>query len=70
MTIDRNLLAGGGWTIYCGTANKPVGGTFVFTGNRFSREFFPKGGSYGPAAYCDGLGSGNVWHDTGQSIKG
>ena len=65
VSITNNLVAGGGYTIYCGTSTGPVQGTFVFTGNRFAKTFFPRGGFWGPVAYCDGRGSGNVWDEGG-----
>ena len=73
--IDRNLLAGGGYTIY-GGANPGGAPTsrISITGNRISRMYFPKGGYYGPLAAWDGSGSGNVWQgnvwdDTGLPIE-
>lgn len=30
-------------------------------GNRISKVYFPAGGSYGPSAYSDSQGVGNVW---------
>lgn len=67
--ILDNLMAGGGYTAYCGTAVGPVQGTFVFMGNRVARTYFPNGGFWGPLAYCDGrTGPGNVWDDTGSAL--
>jgi hypothetical protein len=76
VTIDNNLLAGGSYTIYGGASSKPeaVPTTNIkITNNRISRKFFPNGGQYGPVAYFekDGVGnvwSGNVWDDTGEAI--
>jgi murein DD-endopeptidase MepM/ murein hydrolase activator NlpD len=70
-TIEDNLLAGGGYTIY--------GGTTTSTGirivnNRFSRIYFPRSGQYGPLAHFNASGtgnvwSGNVWDDTGAPLN-
>ncbi len=72
--IDNNLVAGGGYTIY-GGANPGGKATsnIKITNNRFSRMYFPDGGSYGPyTAYASGSGntwSGNVWDDTGKAVN-
>jgi hypothetical protein len=65
VTVADNLLAGGGYTLYCSDANDTVASETV-TGNRFSRTFFPKGGYYGRWAYCEHATTftGNVWDDT------
>ncbi|MEO9198103.1 MAG: right-handed parallel beta-helix repeat-containing protein [Antricoccus sp.] len=70
--VQDNLLAGGGYAIY-GGAGKDQSSNIRFTGNRISRIFYPKGGSYGPAAYFDSKGPGNawtnnVWDDTNEQI--
>ena len=69
-TIDNNLVAGGGYTIY-GGANPGGAATsnIHITNNRFSRLYYPNGGSYGPVtAYApSGAGNtwtGNIWDDT------
>jgi hypothetical protein len=64
VTIVDNLVAGGGWSIYCPRAH---GATVVFTGNRVSRMYYPKGGHWGPADHCP-AGTGNVWDDTGEPL--
>lgn len=65
--IVDNLVAGGGYSIYCGTATGgPVLGTFVFTGNRVARTYFPRGGYWGPLTSCPSGGA--VWDDTGLPI--
>jgi hypothetical protein len=70
VTITNNLMAGGGWTLYCAATTPGVGGNETVTGNRFARTYNQKGGGYGPAAYCNDVDqwSGNVWDDTGQAI--
>ena len=49
VTIVDNLVAGGGYAIYCGTdAGGPVLGSFTFTGNVIARTYFSRGGYWGP----------------------
>lgn len=60
--IEHNLLAGGGFALYCPSdAARDV----QVTGNRFSTDVWPKGGSYGPATGCGDatVYSDNLWHD-------
>ena len=52
VVIDNNLLSGGGYTVYCGTSEGGVATRLTYTNNVISREFFPKGGYYGPATEC------------------
>lgn len=62
--MTNNLIQGGGYTAYCGTTEGGlVRGVLVFAGNRIVRGSF-----WGPAAMCEGAGTGNVWDDTGTSI--
>jgi hypothetical protein len=63
ITVDDNLLVGGGYTVYGGMASTTDFATtnVVFTGNRFSALLFPNGGFFGPVAYFDDKGAGNVW---------
>jgi hypothetical protein len=69
VTITDNLLAGGGYTLYC-NAGPDIPNETV-TGNRIARTYRPRGGYYGPVAYCDSADafSGNVWDDTGHAIR-
>ncbi len=74
LTITNNLMAGGGYTIYGGGSGSggKVVGPVTITGNRFSREFYPNGGSYGVAAYMNEAvtsWSGNVWDETLKSVE-
>ncbi len=66
VALSRNLLAGGGWTIYGGALRNGKGGEGAAgvraEGNVFSRAFFAKSGSFGPVTYWDKTGS-NVWSD-------
>lgn len=65
--IRDNLLAGGGWTIYC-PKNPTV--NFQIVNNKFSTRFSAKIGSYGPSTDCEGeIWSGNVVYETGQPLS-
>lgn len=68
VTITDNLLAGGGYTLYC-NAGPDIPNEKV-TDNRVARTYRPLGGHYGPAANCGGADAfnGNVWDDTGRAI--
>lgn len=63
--ILDNLVAGGGYSIYCAAAG-PVQGTFVYSGNRIARTYYANGGFFGPSTQCPAGGS--VWDDTGAPI--
>lgn len=70
--VDRNLLAGGGYTVYGGT--KASTG-IKFTNNRFSTIYYPDCGSFGAATGFYGGStknewSGNVIDSTGASLAG
>jgi hypothetical protein len=70
-TITDNLLAGGGYSLYCAGSNDGSRVTnIVATGNRFARTWYPQGGYWGPTAYCEFAEaySGNVWDDTGSAL--
>lgn len=69
VTIDNNLLAGGGYTVYC---NDKGSGVLRVTNNHFSTIFFPRGGLYGPWLNCKNQSqvTGNVYHETGQLLPG
>jgi len=73
VTVERNLLAGGGYTIYAGDgARRPSAVRVV--GNVFSRRFFRSGGAFGPAtAWCGGcpgaVWAHNVWEGTGEPVR-
>jgi hypothetical protein len=69
VAVTNNLVAGGGYSIYCADADDTVADETV-TGNRFARTWFPRGGRYGPTAYCENATTftGNVWDDTGAGI--
>jgi hypothetical protein len=58
-TIKNNLLAGGDYVIYGG--DNATTSKIVITGNRFGQQYYAKSGSYGPVAYFQPSGKGNVW---------
>jgi hypothetical protein len=62
-TVEGNLLAGGSYPIYGGTAFSHTTSTILIENNRFGQGFFPKSGQFGPVAYFDSTGAGNVWSD-------
>ena len=73
VTIDDNLLAGGGYALYGGEGSKGRPSHIVVTGNRISTKFFRRGGYWGPAvdfaARAPGdAWSGNVWDSTGRPV--
>ncbi|GAB3883606.1 hypothetical protein GCM10027612_16000 [Microbispora bryophytorum subsp. camponoti] len=63
VTVEGNLLAGGGWALYAGAGAKGTSSNIKVIGNVFSRKVWPKGGFAGPVAYWDAHGRGNVWRD-------
>ena len=60
-TIQNNFLAGGGYAIYGGTNLGNTTSNIVIKGNRFGQLYYPKSGQFGPVAYFDSAGKGNVW---------
>ena len=77
VTVDHNLLNGGGYTLYGGSScPKPYctqTAYIVVTNNHFGRLYFSNCGQYGPVTAFDptrpgNVWSGNVWDDTGQVI--
>lgn len=71
VTINHNLVAGGGYAIYGGSGGRFGAVKNVrITNNRFSSQFFDKSGFWGPWAYVDGVTrSGNVWDHTGEPLN-
>lgn len=67
LVVDHNLLAGGAYTLYCPI---PPSVGVQITDNRFSRQFYPNGGEYGPMTDCqdEAVVTGNVWDDTGTPV--
>jgi hypothetical protein len=62
VVIDGNLMSGGGYTVYCGTS-AGVATRTTYTNNVISREFFPRGGRWGPTTTCEDVAKsgGNIW---------
>ena len=64
LEFQRNLLAGGGFTVYCGA---PTVHRRPRARQPLQHRVLPAcGGYHGPLVYCDGPGhvvAGNVWHD-------
>lgn len=60
-TVEGNLLGGGSYTIYGGTARNATISNVVIENNVFSRAYYRRGGQYGPAAYYATAGPGNAW---------
>jgi hypothetical protein len=72
-TVADNFLAGGDYVIYGGAAWNDPTSNIVIVRNRFGQLYSPKGCYYGPVAYFDSTGkgnvwSGNVWDTTGKAI--
>jgi phage baseplate assembly protein gpV len=72
-TIEDNLLAGGSYPIYGGTAFGHATSRIVIENNRFSQGFYRTSGHFGPVAYFNPAGpgnvwSGNIWNRTGTTI--
>ena len=71
VTIDHNLLAGGGYCFYGGNPPPQTpSSNITFSNNHFSRIYFPKCGQFGSHVYWNGPGnndvwSQNIWDDTG-----
>jgi hypothetical protein len=59
--VVDNLLAGGAYCIYGGSARNDSTSNIVIEDNEFGRLYYPDGGQYGPAAYVDLGQAGNVW---------
>jgi hypothetical protein len=63
VVIDGNLMAGGGYTVYCGTDSGGIAAHETYTNNVISPVYFPKGGKYGPDVLCNKaeVTGGNIW---------
>ncbi|NUP12292.1 MAG: hypothetical protein HOW73_40115 [Polyangiaceae bacterium] len=66
--IQDNLVAGGGWTIYC--QQNGSGDNYRIVGNHFSTMFHDTVGDYGPWTECEDETevTGNVIHETGAPL--
>jgi hypothetical protein len=63
VTVERNVLTGGGYTVYAGSAPGkpfPQPQSLRFSNNAFTRDAYPNGGFYGPVTGFDPV-VGNVW---------
>jgi hypothetical protein len=58
--VEQNLLAGGGYTVYAGAGSRTTY-NIRFLDNVFSKQINAKSGYWGPVAYYDFHGNGNVW---------
>jgi hypothetical protein len=71
IVLDDNILAGGGYTLYCNVdwQGGPSSGN-QYINNRFSTVFVSTVGGFGPMAECadEPVCSGNVYHETGQAF--
>jgi hypothetical protein len=70
-TVDDNLLAGGGYTVYC-PGDHGFEASISITNNHFARTWFPQSGHWGPLSGCQNAGTvaGNVWDDSGAPVGG
>jgi hypothetical protein len=59
--VEDNLLGGGSYAIYGGATHGNTTSGIVVKNNVFSQYYFPKSGKWGPVAYFDTAGVGNVW---------
>ncbi len=59
--VVDNLLAGGGYSIYGGNARNDPTSNIVIEDNEFGQLYYPKSGQFGPVAFFDPTGTGNVW---------
>ncbi|MEU5878053.1 hypothetical protein [Spirillospora sp. NPDC047279] len=74
VTVDGNMLAGGGYSLYAGRGRFGKTSNIKVVRNVFSRSLFKKGGYYGPVTRFERSGSGNVWRDniwegTGKAVQ-
>jgi hypothetical protein len=60
-TITGNLLGGGSYAIYGGSARNATVSNITITGNTFSQAYYPKSGQYGPVAYFTTTAPGSNW---------
>ena len=72
-TISGNLLGGGSYPIYAGSARNATISNITITGNTFSQAYYTKSGLYGPVAYYSPTApgdtwTGNTWDTTGLTV--
>lgn len=63
--IEDNLWAGGAFTVYC----PEDGENWVFQNNKFSTRYKSTVGFFGPTDSCSGVGTGNVYFETGDPVS-
>ncbi|MUN37172.1 right-handed parallel beta-helix repeat-containing protein [Actinomadura litoris] len=73
VTIDGNLLSGGGYALYGGKGRFGRTSNIRVVRNVFSRKMFRKGGFFGPVTSFEPRGPGNVWKgnvwaETGKAV--
>jgi hypothetical protein len=71
--VVDNLLAGGGYSIYGGNGRNDPTSNIVIEDNEFGQLYYPKSGQFGPVAFFDPTGTGNVWSGnvwSGTSLPG
>jgi hypothetical protein len=69
--VENNLFAGGGYTVYGGSAVgwSPNYTNVTIRNNRFSTMYFPRSGFHGPITnISEAAVSGNVYHESGAAI--
>ncbi|MDC0678201.1 right-handed parallel beta-helix repeat-containing protein [Sorangium atrum] len=68
--IEKNLMAGGAYTLYC--QQNGQGTNCRVVDNHFSTLFYPTVGAYGPWTDCEDEAEvrGNVYHETGEPLPG
>jgi hypothetical protein len=59
--VVDNMLVGGGYSIYGGGARNNPTSNIVIENNEFGQLYYPQGGKYGPVAFFNLTGTGNVW---------
>ncbi|QXJ21540.1 hypothetical protein AGRA3207_002401 [Actinomadura graeca] len=74
VTIDGNLLSGGGYALYGGKGRFGRSTNIKITRNVFSRAMFKKSGYFGPVTAFERSGtgnvwSGNIWAETGKAVQ-
>ena len=69
--VQDNLIAGGGYPLYCnGDVGEDTPNERII-GNRFSRVFYPNSGYHGTMHYCGSwvdVISGNKWDEDGSPV--
>jgi hypothetical protein len=75
--IINNLMAGGGWTVYCNAHGQIPSATIEFRDNRISRSYFTfqgikaRGGYWGPMTDCKGVPGveTTVWDEDNTPVR-